>query len=690
MALSRFVLPFADVGSGIKPSVGAKLFFFITGTSTQKNTFNCPDGTTANSNPVIADENGLFPNIFISGTFKVILKDRNDVQIWEADPVISFANTSDGVFNKNFLTLRGGLAATSAIENTDLVDGDLVNVIDRTSGNGGNSLWKVVLASTVTISAGAPNTGRIVASTGVPTLALVLVTTDVMDLAAWGGISTVGENLTVSTDNSAALVEAINFISGPLNSVGSTTSKRGEITLGGLQWTFDAVDVQERWGWSLNCGNSKMYFNGQWNLGGCAFFDLHLGSCEPVASKLGTITGIEMFKSTSAGERVHNFNISFKLMASFNRAFFTDNSWSQGVITGGQFNNNNKCIESNGGGENVVLKNWVFAGHASQTSEIVLFTGSNAICENWQFETLPSASRNDIRVVTGAGMQLVNVLMNKSGGIRIEGGSGKIIGGNIADSISTIVINNVSGTEWSCDNLTIRWTVNNGTGDSFTDGTGKIGIKTLVGWRSCRGNVIRRAGDGIVTTSTSNQYYDNTVIDSKVNNYLLTGAENVTITGSISLDQPGQKGITVTGVNGDGNRFLNIAWGSLTNASDRYNLSAGNGQNSVIIDGGKGEPSVLGIIAGSGSMWQRAAFGVGTSLYVKSLFGSGSSDWNPVGTVLRTTAQLTDINDFSNTEGKHDGRQARNITNNQVLYAEDSTAGGVWRDSQGVVVITPV
>lgn len=94
MALSRFVLPYADAGSGIKPSQGAKLFFFETGTSNPKNTFNGPDGEFANSNPVIANSKGVFPDIFFSGTFKVILKDKDDAQIWEADPVYSFVNSN--------------------------------------------------------------------------------------------------------------------------------------------------------------------------------------------------------------------------------------------------------------------------------------------------------------------------------------------------------------------------------------------------------------------------------------------------------------------------------------------------------------------------------------------------------------------------------------------------------------------
>ena len=89
---SRFISPFVDVGSGIKPSSGAKLYFYETGTSTPKNTYSDQGDTTANANPVIADANGVFSDIFISGQFKVILKDKNGTQIWEADPVSSDVN----------------------------------------------------------------------------------------------------------------------------------------------------------------------------------------------------------------------------------------------------------------------------------------------------------------------------------------------------------------------------------------------------------------------------------------------------------------------------------------------------------------------------------------------------------------------------------------------------------------------
>jgi len=80
---SRYILPFADVGSGIKPSSGAKLFFFEPDGVTPKDTFSDQLTTpTPNTNPVIADSNGVFGDIFITGEYKNTLKDKNDVQIF--------------------------------------------------------------------------------------------------------------------------------------------------------------------------------------------------------------------------------------------------------------------------------------------------------------------------------------------------------------------------------------------------------------------------------------------------------------------------------------------------------------------------------------------------------------------------------------------------------------------------------
>ena len=69
---SRFVMPFADVGSGIKPSSSAQLFFFETDGTTPKNTYTTKAATVANANPVIADSNGVFPAIYISGDYLMV------------------------------------------------------------------------------------------------------------------------------------------------------------------------------------------------------------------------------------------------------------------------------------------------------------------------------------------------------------------------------------------------------------------------------------------------------------------------------------------------------------------------------------------------------------------------------------------------------------------------------------------
>jgi hypothetical protein len=62
---SRFILPYADIGNGISPSNGAQLFFYTTGTTTLKDTYSDEALSTANANPVIADADGVFGDIWI-------------------------------------------------------------------------------------------------------------------------------------------------------------------------------------------------------------------------------------------------------------------------------------------------------------------------------------------------------------------------------------------------------------------------------------------------------------------------------------------------------------------------------------------------------------------------------------------------------------------------------------------------
>lgn len=120
---SRLILPFADVGNGISPSDGAKLFFFETGTSTDKNTFSDQTALIANANPVIADGDGLFPDIFLDGTYKVVLKDKNDVQQWEADPVAEIG-IAPSITADDYADMR-------ALDSSALTDGQIIFIVDE-------------------------------------------------------------------------------------------------------------------------------------------------------------------------------------------------------------------------------------------------------------------------------------------------------------------------------------------------------------------------------------------------------------------------------------------------------------------------------------------------------------------------------------------------------------------------------
>ena len=84
---------------------GGKLFFYDSGTAVLKNTFSDPDGTTANTNPVILDGAGRTPNIFLDGAYKLIIKDANDVQIEERDPVLASDSTTKGFGVWNAVTI---------------------------------------------------------------------------------------------------------------------------------------------------------------------------------------------------------------------------------------------------------------------------------------------------------------------------------------------------------------------------------------------------------------------------------------------------------------------------------------------------------------------------------------------------------------------------------------------------------
>lgn len=88
--MSRYVAPYAYAqDANGTPMSGAKLFFYVAGTSTPATTWSNVARTTANANPVVADSAGRFPSVYLDPAvaYKSVLQTASGVQIWTADPV---------------------------------------------------------------------------------------------------------------------------------------------------------------------------------------------------------------------------------------------------------------------------------------------------------------------------------------------------------------------------------------------------------------------------------------------------------------------------------------------------------------------------------------------------------------------------------------------------------------------------
>ena len=84
---------------------GGKLYFYSSGTAIAKDTYSDPDGTVPNTNPVILDAAGRPSNdIYLTGSYKLIVKDSSDAQIDEADPVLAADDTTKGFAVWNAVT----------------------------------------------------------------------------------------------------------------------------------------------------------------------------------------------------------------------------------------------------------------------------------------------------------------------------------------------------------------------------------------------------------------------------------------------------------------------------------------------------------------------------------------------------------------------------------------------------------
>jgi len=86
----RFIEPIARIFTNAGAvGVGYKYYFYLTGTTTLVTTYQDINLTVANTNPVLSDANGRFPEIWYSdlSQLKLIVKDSSDNTVETCDPV---------------------------------------------------------------------------------------------------------------------------------------------------------------------------------------------------------------------------------------------------------------------------------------------------------------------------------------------------------------------------------------------------------------------------------------------------------------------------------------------------------------------------------------------------------------------------------------------------------------------------
>jgi len=103
------------------PLSRGQLFFYEPGTTTKKTVYSNQDASTAYSdNPIALDDSGFEPDIFGSGSYRVILKssvDTNSRIQWDEDPVV-FSN-DEGAFGPWLDTKTYGAGKDNIITGPD-------------------------------------------------------------------------------------------------------------------------------------------------------------------------------------------------------------------------------------------------------------------------------------------------------------------------------------------------------------------------------------------------------------------------------------------------------------------------------------------------------------------------------------------------------------------------------------------
>jgi hypothetical protein len=147
---------------------GGLLYFYVSGTSTLKNTYQEKALTTPHTNPVVADSSGRWDPIFLDGTYKVVLKDSAGTTIWTEDPIEGITNlfntvdlltttTSIDTTYKNKVVRGTGTWTANLLAVATATEGFIVGFVNEGSGTitiDANGSETINLATTLTLLPG--------------------------------------------------------------------------------------------------------------------------------------------------------------------------------------------------------------------------------------------------------------------------------------------------------------------------------------------------------------------------------------------------------------------------------------------------------------------------------------------------------------------------------------------------------
>lgn len=143
-----------------KPLAFGKLYTYEARTNNPKDTYQSEDKIVANTNPVILNGEG-YANIYLDGSYKMVLKDLNDNEIWTSDPVtanqpIEWVNCLAAAYvsSVSFVVAGNFTAEYEAGRSVRLNDGTvnyIYSVIKSSSFAGGNT---TVIVETPVVTVG--------------------------------------------------------------------------------------------------------------------------------------------------------------------------------------------------------------------------------------------------------------------------------------------------------------------------------------------------------------------------------------------------------------------------------------------------------------------------------------------------------------------------------------------------------